>query len=125
MSALFVVKYAKDYGPGSGIPEVKTILGGFIMKNVLSFQTGGIKILSLALSVASGLSVGNKAPLVHIAACVGYHLSQVFPIFRNDAASLNYLLSCATAAGIAVGFGRLVRLPLVAKESCNLTLINI
>ncbi|KAI9164495.1 glycerol ethanol, ferric requiring protein [Blastocladiella emersonii ATCC 22665] len=104
-AATLVVHHAPEHAALSGIPEVKTILGGFVMNRVLSLRTGIVKFLGLVFSVASGLSVGNKAPLVHIAACVGHAVTRLFPRFRNDPAVTTYLLSSASAAGIAVAFG--------------------
>ncbi|KAJ3376128.1 glycerol ethanol, ferric requiring protein [Allomyces arbusculus] len=104
-SAFLVITFAPEHGPGSGIPQIKTMLGGFMMPGVLSLQTGLTKCMGLILSVASGLSIGNKAPLVHIAACIGRLVSRMFPRYRDDHAGATYLLSCAASAGIAVAFG--------------------
>jgi len=76
-----LVKYLAPYAAGSGminnlivigIPEVKTILTGFVIKDFLSLPTVTVKCIGLALAVGSGLSLGKEGPLVHVACCVAY-----------------------------------------------------
>eukprot|EP00928_Gymnodinium_smaydae_P070448 TRINITY_DN5427_c0_g6_i2.p1 TRINITY_DN5427_c0_g6~~TRINITY_DN5427_c0_g6_i2.p1 ORF type:complete len:744 (-),score=164.91 TRINITY_DN5427_c0_g6_i2:61-2292(-) len=90
---------------GSGIPEIKTILGGFNMPEVLDFNTLCIKIVGLSLSVASGLSCGKEGPLVHIACCWSNCCSKLFSRYANNEAKQRELLSTAAAAGVSVAFG--------------------
>lgn len=62
----------KDYAPyarHSGIPEIKTLLGGFVIRRFLGSWTLVIKSLGLCLAVASGLWLGKEGPLVHVACC--------------------------------------------------------
>lgn len=74
------------FASGSGIPEIKTILSGFVIRGYLGSFTLATKSIGLALSVASGLSLGKEGPLVHIASCVGNIMSRFFPKFdRNEA----------------------------------------
>jgi chloride channel 3/4/5 len=47
------------FASGSGIPEVKTILSGFVIRGYLGFSTLFVKSFGLALSVASGMSLGT------------------------------------------------------------------
>ena len=47
------------YAAGSGIPEIKTILSGFVIHGYLGGWTLFTKSLGLALSVGSGLSLGE------------------------------------------------------------------
>ena len=56
--------------PPAGIPEIKTILGGFVMKGYLGGRVLLIKSVALVLSIASGMSVGLEAAYVHIACCI-------------------------------------------------------
>ncbi|KAI1296089.1 hypothetical protein EDD11_007575 [Mortierella claussenii] len=83
------------FGAGSGIPEVKTILGGFVIRGFLGFRTLMIKLIGLPLMVASGLNMGKQGPLVHIACCVGNIVCRK----RRE------ILSAAAASGVAVAFG--------------------
>jgi len=67
------------------------ILGGYMFDAVLSAWTLLIKPLGLALSVASGLSLGKEGPLVHVACCFAYQLSRLFRQFReNEGAFLRF-----------------------------------
>jgi chloride channel 3/4/5 len=55
----------------SGLPEIKTILGGVVMKKFLGAWTLFIKLIGMVLAVASGLIVGiegkhlNSAQISH------------------------------------------------------------
>jgi hypothetical protein len=76
------------YAAGSGIPEIKTILSGFVIHGYLGGWTLVTKSVGLALSVASGLSLGKEGPLVHISCCVGNIVSRFFLKFeRNEGKS--------------------------------------
>lgn len=93
------------FSMGSGMPEVKTILGGFTFPGVLAGNTLVIKIIGLSMSVGSGLSCGKEGPLVHIACCWSNLLTKFFVRYRENEAKQRELLSCACAAGVAVAFG--------------------
>lgn len=47
------------FAAGSGIPEIKCILSGFVIRGYLGSWTLATKSVGLALSVASGLSLGK------------------------------------------------------------------
>ena len=93
------------FAGGSGIPEIKTILGGFVIRGYLGGWTLFAKALGLCLSCGSGLSLGKEGPFVHIASCVGNILSRFFPKFDQNEAKRREVLSAACAAGVAVSFG--------------------
>lgn len=52
-AAALVCRYISVQAIGSGIPEVKVIMNGFMLKNYLSFRTLVAKVLSLTVSVAA------------------------------------------------------------------------
>ncbi|CAK5281533.1 unnamed protein product [Mycena citricolor] len=96
------------YAAGSGIPEIKTILSGtvgFVIHGYLGGRTLFTKAVGLALSVASGLSLGKEGPFVHIASCVGNIVSRFTTKYENNEAKRREILSAACAAGVAVAFG--------------------
>ncbi|KAG6911122.1 hypothetical protein DXG01_003862 [Tephrocybe rancida] len=93
------------YAAGSGIPEIKTILSGFVIHGYLGGRVLFTKSLGLALSVASGLSLGKEGPFVHIASCIGNIISRFFSKYENNEAKRREILSAACAAGVAVAFG--------------------
>ncbi|WWC90776.1 uncharacterized protein L201_005713 [Kwoniella dendrophila CBS 6074] len=93
------------YAAGSGIPEIKTILSGFVIHGYLGGWTLITKSVGLALSVASGLSLGKEGPLVHISSCIGNIVSRMFLKFECNEAKRREILSAACAAGVSVAFG--------------------
>lgn len=90
---------------GSGIPEVKTVLGGFDFPEVLEANTLVVKVIGLSMSVGAGLSCGKEGPLIHIACCWGNCLAKCFPRYRDNKAKTRELISASCAAGVAVAFG--------------------
>lgn len=104
LSASLVRMFA-PYACGSGIPEIKTILSGFIIRGYLGKWTLIIKSVGLILSVSSGLSLGKEGPMVHIASCLGNILSYLFPKYGKNEAKKREILSAAAAAGVSVAFG--------------------
>jgi len=102
-SALLVWLFAPA-AAGSGIPEVKTILNGFVMADVVSLQTLCVKVPGLILSVASGMSLGKEGPMVHVAVCWAQLLSGLFLQFQNEG-KRRELFAAAAAAGVSTAFG--------------------
>ncbi|GAA5922545.1 chloride channel protein [Sporobolomyces koalae] len=93
------------FAAGSGIPEIKTILSGFVIRGYLGSWTLAVKSVGLFLAVASGLSLGKEGPFVHIASCVGNILSRFFPKYDRNEAKRREILSASCAAGVSVAFG--------------------
>lgn len=104
LSASLVRMFA-PYACGSGIPEIKTILSGFIIRGYLGKWTLIIKSVGLILSVSAGLSLGKEGPMVHIACAIGNILSYLFPKYGRNEAKKREILSAAAAAGVSVAFG--------------------
>lgn len=99
-----VLKFA-PFAAGSGISEVKVVLGGFVIKRLLGAWVLLVKSLGLMLSVGSGMLAGKEGPFVHIACCIANILSRLFPRYRENEAKKRELMSSAAAAGVAVAFG--------------------
>nr|KAJ3422547.1 glycerol ethanol, ferric requiring protein [Polyrhizophydium stewartii] len=97
--AVMVVRLCA-YAAGSGTAEVKTILGGFIIKQFLGIRTLVVKSVALPLTVASGLAVGKEGPMIHIACCIGNIFPRMFPKYKDNEARKREILS-----GVAVAFG--------------------
>ncbi|KAI9768024.1 MAG: hypothetical protein M1840_005336 [Geoglossum simile] len=117
-----LVKTYATYAKHSGIPEIKTVLGGFVIRRFMSSWTLVVKSLGLCLAVASGLWLGKEGPLVHVACCCANLLMKMFdnlsknegitdiPPFKcigtkSGVARKREVLSAAAAAGISVAFG--------------------
>lgn len=103
--AAMLVRVFAPYACGSGIPEIKTVLSGFIIRGYLGKWTLLIKSLGMMLSVSSGLSLGKEGPLVHVACCCGNIFAYLFPKYGNNEAKKREILSAASAAGVSVAFG--------------------
>lgn len=103
--AASLVRIFAPYACGSGIPEIKTILSGFIIKGYLGKWTLLIKIVSIILAVSAGLSLGKEGPMVHIACCTGNILAHLFPKYGRNEAKKREILSASSAAGVALAFG--------------------
>jgi chloride channel 3/4/5 len=93
------------YAAGSGISEIKVVLGGFVIKRLLGGWTLLAKSIGLMLSVGSGMMVGKEGPCVHLACCAANLVSRFFSKFRDNEARKRELMSSAAAAGVAVAFG--------------------
>uniref|UniRef100_A0AAR2L9B2 Chloride channel protein n=1 Tax=Pygocentrus nattereri TaxID=42514 RepID=A0AAR2L9B2_PYGNA len=103
--AVILVRAFAPYACGSGIPEIKTILSGFIIRGYLGKWTLLIKTITLVLAVSSGLSLGKEGPLVHVACCCGNILCHLFTKYRKNEAKRREVLSAASAVGVSVAFG--------------------
>ncbi|KAH9920115.1 chloride channel [Fomitopsis serialis] len=104
-TAAHLVRSIAKYAAGSGISEIKCILGGFIMKGYLGFGTFFIKSMTLPLVIASGLSVGKEGPSVHVACCIGYLVASLFKRYHLSQGKMREILTASSAAGVAVAFG--------------------
>ncbi|KZS94576.1 Cl-channel protein [Sistotremastrum niveocremeum HHB9708] len=103
--AAYFVKMHAPYAFHTGIPEIKAILGGYVLDSFLGPWTLLIKAVGLALAVASGLSLGKEGPLVHIACCMAFVASRFFKAFRENEAEKRRILAAAATAGVSVAFG--------------------
>lgn len=88
---------------GSGVPEVKTILSGFIIRKFLGIYTLIAKTIGLIFAIASGLTIGKEGPFVHLSACVGNLGCRLFNI--NNELIKRQIIAAATACGFSLAFG--------------------
>uniref|UniRef100_A0A1I7SRT3 Chloride channel protein n=1 Tax=Bursaphelenchus xylophilus TaxID=6326 RepID=A0A1I7SRT3_BURXY len=104
-----VCKYISRHAIGSGIPEVKVIMNGFMLQNYLTFRTLVAKVAGLVLTLGSGLPVGKEGPFVHMGAIVATLLAKATRPFQHNAFYSNEgrdveILSSGCAVGIACTF---------------------
>ncbi|XP_054883855.1 chloride channel protein 2-like isoform X1 [Poeciliopsis prolifica] len=97
---------------GSGIPEMKTILRGVVLKEYLTFKTFVAKVIGLTCALGSGMPLGKEGPFVHIASLCAALLSKFMSLFggiyeepvlvgiKNESRNTEML-----AAACAVGVG--------------------
>ncbi|KAF1812656.1 chloride channel protein 3 [Eremomyces bilateralis CBS 781.70] len=103
--ASFLVQRYAFYAKHSGIPEIKTVLGGFVIRRFMGPWTLVIKSLGLCFAVASGLWLGKEGPLVHVACCCANLFLKLCGSLNDNEARKREVLSAAAAAGISVAFG--------------------
>lgn len=84
---------------------MKSMLGGFVMKRILGVRVLLSKIVGLILAESSGLSLGFRGPLIHIAACFANIVSRQFSKYINNEGKKREILSASVAAGLAAAFG--------------------
>ena len=110
--AALLVKYYSAFAAGSGIPEVKVIINGFIFHRYLNLRTLFFKALSLvrlnqrvrltipravltklwnplilipkAAAVSTSLNLGKEGPMVHLAACAANVWGTAFKAVRTN-----------------------------------------
>nr|XP_034989355.1 chloride channel protein 2 isoform X1 [Zootoca vivipara] len=89
---------------GSGIPEMKTILRGVVLKEYLTLKTFVAKVIGLTCALGSGMPLGKEGPFVHIASMCAALLSKFLSLFggiyENESRNIEML-----AAACAVGVG--------------------
>ncbi|KAL5970203.1 H Cl exchange transporter 4 [Taenia solium] len=100
-----LVYFLAPSAAGSGIAEVKTILGGFVIHKFLGPWTLIVKVAGLILSVSTGLCIGNDGPMVHVGACCAKILARFFPKYGLNPSKTRELISAAVAGGIGACFG--------------------
>uniref|UniRef100_A0A8C7ICR0 Chloride voltage-gated channel 2 n=1 Tax=Oncorhynchus kisutch TaxID=8019 RepID=A0A8C7ICR0_ONCKI len=66
---------------GSGIPEIKTILRGVVLKECLTFKTFVAKVIGLTSALGSGMPLGKESPFVHIASLGAALLCKFMSLF--------------------------------------------
>ena len=90
---------------GSGIPEIKTILSGFMIPHFLDLKVLVVKAVGAVFAVATGMCLGKEGPFVHISTCVAYLVGMRFPKYKENGRKMRELLSAGCSAGLSVAFG--------------------
>ncbi len=90
---------------GSGIPEIKTILSGFVIPHFLDFKVLFVKAVGATFAVATGMCLGKEGPFVHISTCVAYLVGKCFSKYRENGRKMRELLSAGCSSGLSVAFG--------------------
>ena len=103
MSA-FLVKRLAPYAAGSGLAEIKVILGGFIIRGYFGGWTLVVKAFGLILAIGAGMNLGFEGPMVHISLCLGNIFTRFFPKFNTNEAKRREMLSASAAIGVAAAF---------------------
>uniref|UniRef100_A0A3P9HV89 Chloride channel, voltage-sensitive 2a n=1 Tax=Oryzias latipes TaxID=8090 RepID=A0A3P9HV89_ORYLA len=93
---------------GSGIPEMKTILRGVVLKEYLTFKTFVAKVIGLTCALGSGMPLGKEGPFVHVASLCAALLSKFMAAlfggtYVNELRNTE-MLSAACAVGVGCCF---------------------
>jgi len=101
------VHLVSPHAIGSGIPEMKVILRGTILRRYLSFPTFISKTIGLIAALGSGIPIGKEGPFVHISSMVARMLSKFIKAFHgiyvNESRNTD-MLACACAVGVSSSF---------------------
>lgn len=95
----FLVERLAPEAAGSGIPQVKAALSNVAI--ALDLRVALVKLVSVILSVGSGLNLGRQGPTVQVGAALAAQLSRWVPTspeYRRQ------LIAAGAAAGLAAGF---------------------
>uniref|UniRef100_A0A668AND4 Chloride channel, voltage-sensitive 1a n=1 Tax=Myripristis murdjan TaxID=586833 RepID=A0A668AND4_9TELE len=90
---------------GSGIPELKTILRGVVLKEYLTLKAFIAKVIGLTAGLGSGMPVGKEGPFVHIASICAAVLSRFMSFFSGVYQVSRYILTVGCAVGVGCCFG--------------------
>uniref|UniRef100_A0A8C4DCJ8 Chloride channel protein n=1 Tax=Dicentrarchus labrax TaxID=13489 RepID=A0A8C4DCJ8_DICLA len=93
---------------GSGIPELKTILRGVVLKEYLTLKAFVAKVIGLTAGLGSGMPVGKEGPFVHIASICAAVLSRFMSIFSGvyeNPYGYTDILTVGCAVGVGCCFG--------------------
>ncbi|NWV20517.1 CLCN1 protein, partial [Origma solitaria] len=114
---LFAASFCHLVSPqavGSGIPELKTIMRGVVLKEYLTLKAFVAKVVALTAGLGSGMPVGKEGPFVHIASICAVVLSKFMSIFCGVYEQPYYYTDVLTV-GCAVGVGCCFGTPLGGK----------
>lgn len=84
---------------GGGIPQVKTVLGGFPI--ACSLRVAIVKALGTILILGAGFPLGRRGPTVHIGAALAAQLSNWLPTSPQHR---RQMIAAGAAAGLAASF---------------------
>lgn len=104
---------------GSGIPEIKTILSGFVIPHFLDFKVLVVKAVGSVFAVSTGMCLGKEGPFVHISACISYLVAIRFPKYKDNSRKLRDILSAGVSSGLSVAFGAPIGGVLFAYEEIS------
>lgn len=97
-----------EQAAGSGIPQLKSLMAGYRMKQFLGTRMLLAKCIGSVLALGSGLLVGKEGPFVCIAASIATLLMTKVNLFKHMETNVQLrrdALSAACAAGVAATFG--------------------
>eukprot|EP01127_Copromyxa_protea_P020819 TRINITY_DN7003_c0_g1_i3.p1 TRINITY_DN7003_c0_g1~~TRINITY_DN7003_c0_g1_i3.p1 ORF type:complete len:744 (+),score=100.04 TRINITY_DN7003_c0_g1_i3:194-2425(+) len=108
VAAVMITQNVGPNAKGSGIPEMKCIIGGVWLKRYLGMDVFLAKVMGLTLAIGSGAFIGKEGPMVHLSSILEDQLTKRFGVFgklRRNPAMMQQLLAAACAIGVAANYG--------------------
>ena len=108
----FIIKYISRESGGAGIGlllKVIKVKNGILPSKMIVF-----KIITSALSIATGVPLGSEGPIIMIGSAVG---SSIGKLFRITISKVKLLVGCGAAAGLAVAFNAPIAGTILAVET--------
>jgi chloride channel 2 len=103
------VVYVSPWAAGSGVPEMKALMSGVMVRATLSLRTLLARAVGLVGAFAGGLSIGKEGPYIAICASIGHWLAErpAFARLRRcgGAAGVLQVIQAGCAAGVTAAFG--------------------
>lgn len=90
---------------GSGIPEIKTVLSGFVIPGLLDAKVLLVKAVGSIFAVSTGMCLGKEGPFVHISVCVAHLIGSRFAKYAHNGRKIREVYAAGCAAGLSVAFG--------------------
>jgi len=101
LSAVAITWTFAPTATGSGIPELRAILGGLHIEKYFAGRTLIVKIVGLTLALCSGLPLGLEGPFIHLSACIARQFTRI-PLFKE--LDRKQLLVAVCAGGLSACF---------------------
>lgn len=102
-AATAIITFVSPQAAGSGIPQMKAIMVGVKLPQMLTFRTYVAKVFGMIAMLSTGLPLGKEGPFVHIASCIANSLPYKEMEFNKTIK--HQFLSAAVAVGVATTFG--------------------
>ena len=108
----FIIKYVSKESGGAGIGlllKVIKVKNGILPSRMIVF-----KVITSALSIATGVPLGSEGPIIMIGSAVG---SSIGKLFKIAISKVKLLVGCGAAAGLAVAFNAPIAGTILAVET--------
>eukprot|EP00906_Rhabdomonas_costata_P002865 RCo004462 len=96
-------KYISAAAAGSGVPEMKVVLGGTVLKDALTKRAFIGRYIGLLLAQFANIPVGLEGPFMHLMVVASHHLMKAVPLFRKQLYSYSKSYMDMLLAGLVCG----------------------
>ncbi|XP_066974020.1 chloride channel protein 2-like isoform X2 [Macrobrachium rosenbergii] len=102
-----IVHLVAPQAAGSGIPEMKTILRGVVLKEYLTFKTLVAKLIGLTAILGASMPLGKEGPFVHVGSIVAMLMSKALSSLKgiqDNESRTTEMLVAGCAVGVSCSF---------------------